>query len=41
MAEERKTVTLIIERQDNPDSKPYVETFEIPYGPNMNVITSP
>ena len=40
MTEERKTVTLIIERQDSPDSKPYTETFEIPYRPNMNVISA-
>ena len=29
---------LIIKRQDNQDSKPYEETFEIPYKENMNVI---
>ena len=40
MTEERKRVTLIIERQDGPDSKPYTETFEIPYRPNMNVISA-
>src|SRR5699024_10844325 len=36
---EQKTVTFIITRQDNPDSAPYEETFEIPYRPNMNVIS--
>lgn len=33
-----KTIQLVITRQDNPDSKPYKEEFEIPYRPNMNVI---
>ena len=40
MAEQRKTVTFIIQRQDTPDSTPYEETFEIPYRPNMNVISA-
>ena len=35
-----KTVKFIITRQDTPDSKPYTEEFEIPYRPNMNVISS-
>jgi succinate dehydrogenase / fumarate reductase iron-sulfur subunit len=35
-----KTVKFIITRQDNQDSKPYTEEFEIPYRPNMNVISS-
>lgn len=35
-----KTVTFIITRQDRPDSKPYEETFKIPYRPNMNVISA-
>ena len=26
-----KSIKLIIKRQDNQDSKPYEETFEIPY----------
>ncbi|WP_029192163.1 succinate dehydrogenase iron-sulfur subunit [Paenibacillus harenae] len=34
-----KTVKFIITRQDTPDSKPYTEEFEIPYRPNMNVIS--
>ena len=33
-----KSIKLIIKRQDNQDSKPYEETFEIPYKENMNVI---
>ncbi len=35
-----KTVKLIITRQDAPDAKPYTEEFEIPYRPNMNVISA-
>ena len=34
----QKTVKLIIKRQDNNESKPYEETFEIPYKENLNVI---
>ena len=34
----QKSIKLIIKRQDNQDSKPYEETFEIPYKENMNVI---
>lgn len=37
---EKKTVKLIVERQDSPDSQPYTEEFEIPYRPNMNVISA-
>ena len=33
-----KTVKLIIKRQDNSESKPYEESFEIPYKENLNVI---
>ncbi|UFT97970.1 succinate dehydrogenase iron-sulfur subunit [Radiobacillus kanasensis] len=36
----QKTITLIITRQDSPDSSPYQETFEIPYRENMNVISA-
>jgi len=36
----QKTVRFIITRQDSPDSKPYTETFDIPYRPNMNVISA-
>jgi succinate dehydrogenase / fumarate reductase, iron-sulfur subunit len=35
-----KTVKFIITRQDQPDAKPYTETFEVPYRPNMNVISA-
>ena len=33
-----KTVRLIIERQESPDSKVYEQTFEIPYRHGMNII---
>ncbi|EHL73081.1 MULTISPECIES: succinate dehydrogenase iron-sulfur subunit [Bacillus] len=36
---EKKTIRLIVTRQDNPDSAPYEEEFEIPYRPNLNVIS--
>ncbi|QDI92150.1 succinate dehydrogenase iron-sulfur subunit [Salicibibacter halophilus] len=32
-------VRFIVKRQDNPDALPYTETFDIPYRPNMNVIS--
>lgn len=35
-----KTIKMIVTRQDGPDSKPYKEEFEIPYRPNMNVISA-
>jgi succinate dehydrogenase / fumarate reductase iron-sulfur subunit len=37
-ATSQRTVHLIIERQDNPNSKPYTQEFVIPYRPGMNVI---
>ena len=37
---ENKTVRFIITRQDTPDSAPYTEEFDLPYRPNMNVISS-
>ncbi|WP_318508124.1 succinate dehydrogenase iron-sulfur subunit [Bacillus sp. T3] len=37
---EQKTVRFVITRQDGPNSSPYTEEFEIPYRPNMNVISS-
>ncbi|UOQ94072.1 succinate dehydrogenase iron-sulfur subunit [Halobacillus shinanisalinarum] len=37
---ENKTITFIITRQDDPDSSPYDETFNIPYRQNMNVISA-
>jgi succinate dehydrogenase / fumarate reductase iron-sulfur subunit len=36
----QKTVRFIITRQDSPEGTPYTEEFEIPYRPNMNVISS-
>jgi succinate dehydrogenase / fumarate reductase iron-sulfur subunit len=36
----KKTVKFIITRQDGPDGKPYKEEFEVPYRPNMNIISS-
>ncbi|MEW6730572.1 MAG: succinate dehydrogenase iron-sulfur subunit [Acidobacteriota bacterium] len=35
---DRRTVRLIIKRQDNPESSPRWEEFDIPYRPNMNII---
>jgi succinate dehydrogenase / fumarate reductase iron-sulfur subunit len=35
-----KTVKLIISRQDGPDAAPFTEEFEVPYRPNMNVISA-
>jgi succinate dehydrogenase / fumarate reductase iron-sulfur subunit len=35
-----KMVKFIITRQDTPDSAPYEEEFEVPYRPNMNVISA-
>lgn len=35
-----KTVTFIITRQENMNSDPYQEEFEIPYRPNLNVIAA-
>ncbi|MBR7554215.1 succinate dehydrogenase iron-sulfur subunit [Allobacillus sp. GCM10007491] len=40
MAEEKKSIKLIITRQDDPDGKPYEEEFEVPYRENMNVISA-
>lgn len=36
---ENKTIKLIITRQDGPDQSSYKETFEVPYRPNMNLIS--
>ncbi|MGN8645718.1 succinate dehydrogenase iron-sulfur subunit [Gracilibacillus sp. HCP3S3_G5_1] len=38
MAEE--TFTLIVTRQDSPDSPPYEETFKVNYRKNMNIISA-
>ncbi|WP_028547388.1 succinate dehydrogenase iron-sulfur subunit [Paenibacillus sp. UNC451MF] len=35
-----KKVKFIVTRQDSPESKPYTEEFEVPYRPNMNVISA-
>lgn len=35
-----KTVHFIIERQDGPKGKSYVEEFEIPYRPALNVVAA-
>lgn len=37
---DRKMVKFIISRQDNPNSASYQEEFEVPYKPNMNVISA-
>lgn len=37
---DQKVIRLSITRQQDADSKPYVEEFEIPYRPNMNVISA-
>jgi succinate dehydrogenase / fumarate reductase iron-sulfur subunit len=34
-----KTVIVKVKRQDNPDSKPYWDEFEVPYRPGLNVIS--
>ncbi len=36
---DQKTVRFIITRQDSPDSPSYTEEFDVPYRPNMNVIS--
>src|SRR5699024_5948979 len=36
----KETVQFIITRQDGPDSPSYEETFNVPYRPNMNVISA-
>ncbi|KMJ57087.1 succinate dehydrogenase [Bacillus sp. LL01] len=40
MAEQAKTVTFKVKRQDGPEGTPYYETFELAYRPNMNVISA-
>ncbi|SIS51066.1 succinate dehydrogenase iron-sulfur subunit [Salimicrobium flavidum] len=37
---EEKNITLIVTRQDDPESEPYKETFSVPYRQNMNVISA-
>lgn len=36
----QQTIKFVVKRQDSPESKPYSEEFEIPYRPNMNVISA-
>jgi succinate dehydrogenase / fumarate reductase iron-sulfur subunit len=40
MATNGKTIVIKIKRQDNANSKPYWEEFELPYKRNMNVTSS-
>jgi len=40
MATNGKTIVIKIKRQDNADSKPRWEEFELPYRRNMNVTSS-
>ncbi|KGX93441.1 succinate dehydrogenase [Pontibacillus halophilus JSM 076056 = DSM 19796] len=40
MSEDNKTITLIVTRQDKPDSDSYEESFKVPYRKNMNVISA-
>ncbi|MBN3525529.1 succinate dehydrogenase iron-sulfur subunit [Paenibacillus apiarius] len=35
-----KKIKFIVTRQDAPDAQPYTEEFEVPYRPNMNVISA-
>ncbi|SDJ64652.1 succinate dehydrogenase iron-sulfur subunit [Salimicrobium halophilum] len=37
---EEKNITLVITRQDDPESEPYKETFSVPYRQNMNIISA-
>ncbi len=36
----QQTIKFVVQRQDSPETKPYTEEFEIPYRPNMNVISA-
>ncbi|NEU29825.1 succinate dehydrogenase iron-sulfur subunit [bacterium LRH843] len=36
----KQTIKFIVARQDDPNSAPYDEEFEVPYRPNMNVISA-
>ena len=40
MGEPQKTVHLIVQRQDLPDSKPYTEEFVVPWSLGMNVVSA-
>ena len=37
---DQKSVTFIITRQNDMNSEPYQEEFEVPYRPNLNVIAA-
>lgn len=37
---ENKSIKLSVKRQENPESSPYWEDFEVPYRENMNVISA-
>ena len=37
---DKKTIRFIITRQDNSDSAPYQEEFDVEYRPNLNVISA-
>ncbi len=39
-ASTQKTIKLIVQRQEGPDASSFNEEFEIPYRPNMNVISA-
>ena len=39
MADDKKTIHLKIKRQDDPDSKPYWQEFEVPHKETANVIS--
>ncbi|WP_058307165.1 succinate dehydrogenase iron-sulfur subunit [Gracilibacillus massiliensis] len=36
----QETLTMIVTRQDSPDSPPYEETFKVKYRKNMNIISA-
>jgi succinate dehydrogenase / fumarate reductase, iron-sulfur subunit len=39
-ATKQRTVKFIITRRERPEAAPYTEEFEVPYRPNMNVISA-
>ena len=40
MATNAKTIKLVITRQNDSNSAPYTEEFEVPYRSNMNIISA-
>ena len=40
MSEQQKTVHLIVQRQDSPDSAPYTEEFIVPWSLGMNEVSA-